>query len=185
MHIGAETDEASGEEEIDDNVFAQLLAFQRRQRTCFGCGKPDHVIGDCPEYEIKKKGIMSVSSTKKPFKKPFHRKNIHALTSSPGEELDCDEDEATDSRASDAFTSDIDLDQKVASVIRHETHSSSDESSIDDYDLHRDGFTFGDFDHTVTAISADFSVSIDDLSGHLIPTMLLLIHMSMARSKSV
>ena len=141
----------------------------------------------CPEYEIKKKGILSFSSSKKPFKKPLHRnsKSINAMTSSPGEgmcPLDYGENDAIDASASDVFTPDIDLDQKVASVIRHESHSSSDESSIDDFDLHRDGFTFGDFDPTmvaimsstddhsidldyrVAAVSADFSVSIDDLS---------------------
>ena len=182
MHIGADDDEI-GEDGLDDNVFAQLLAFQRRQRKCFGCGSPEHTISECPDYEIKKKSVSAITSSKKPLRPQLAKKSINAMISSPGEEMCsiCPPDNDKDDAAVDVFTSDIDLDQKVASVIRHEDHSSSDESSIDDFDLHRDGFTFGDFDttiavmtaddhsidfnHRVAAVSADIPASIDDVSA--------------------
>jgi hypothetical protein len=95
--------------------------------------------------------------------------------SSPGEENDNDDDDGIDNNdvapiESDLLTSEIALDTKVASVIRQElscSSSQSDDSSADDFDLHRDGFTYGDladFDHHVAAISAGLPNGIDDTS---------------------
>ncbi len=71
----------------------------------------------------------------------------------------------------DVLKSDIDLNQKVASVIcpaPAPSSSPSECSSVDDYDLHCDGFfTYGDFydsDRRIAAISADVPIDVDDLS---------------------
>lgn len=109
-----------------------------------------------------------MSSSKTGLKKPSHRnKSINAMTSSSGKTIyNDDEDNAIDASAPNIFTTDIDLNQRVNSVIQHDNPPSSDESSIDDYEMHRDGFAYGDFDHMVAFASSTDDHSID-LDHHI------------------